>query len=57
VGVGAVTGGGFPFNTDGIFTLIQAVDGPLDGYALQTANGFNYVTAVDGGGLANGGRG
>ena len=33
------------------FTLIRLEDGS---YALQTANGFNYVTAVDGGGLSSG---
>jgi hypothetical protein len=46
--------------SDGIFTLRQmppneATQPPaLNGYALQTSNGFNYVTAVDGGGLAGG---
>jgi len=33
------------------FTLIRQDDGS---YALQTSNGINYVTAVDGGGLAHG---
>jgi hypothetical protein len=33
------------------FTLILQDDGT---YALQTSNGVNYVTAVDGGGLAHG---
>lgn len=37
--------------TDSQFTLIRLDDGS---YAIQTANGFNYVTAVNGGGLANG---
>jgi hypothetical protein len=38
-----------------IQNLSQLVWLPDDGaYALQTADGFNYVTAVDGGGLANG---
>jgi hypothetical protein len=55
VGAGALTARGQILTTDGIFTVIQAVDGPFfGGYALQTANGFNYVTAVDGGGLASG---
>jgi hypothetical protein len=39
-------------SSDGIFTPVWL---PGDGaYALQTADGFNFVTAVDGGGLANG---
>jgi hypothetical protein len=36
---------------DSQFTLIRLVDGS---YALQTPNGINYVTAVNGGGIANG---
>ena len=41
-----------PLSSEGIFTLIRLPD---DGsYALQTCDGFNYVTAVDGGGLAGG---
>jgi hypothetical protein len=54
----ASLGGGFavqsiertPLSTDSQFTLIQV----SDGYALQTPNGFNYVTAVNGGGIASG---
>jgi hypothetical protein len=34
-----------------VLTLIRQVDGS---YALETSNGINYVTAVDGGGLAHG---
>ena len=37
--------------TDSQFTLIRLDDGS---YALQTSNGINYVTAVGGGGIANG---
>ncbi len=37
--------------TDSQFTLIRLNDGS---YALQTSNGINYVTAVGGGGIANG---
>lgn len=37
--------------SDSYFKLIRLDDGS---YALQTSNGFNYVTAVNGGGLANG---
>ncbi len=33
------------------FTLIRVVDGS---FALQTSNGFNYVTADNGGGIASG---
>jgi hypothetical protein len=39
--------------SDGIFTLIR-INAELGQYALQTSNGFNYVTAVDGGGLSGG---
>lgn len=43
---------GYSFlSSDGIFTLVQ-VGGSQ--YALQTADGYNYVTAVGGGGLADG---
>jgi hypothetical protein len=37
--------------TNSQFTLIRLDDGS---YALRTPNGFNYVTAVNGGGLAHG---
>jgi len=58
----AVNGGGltqkgvsaanFGLTSEGIFTLIRL--DAKNGYALQTSDGFNYVTAVDGGGLADG---
>jgi hypothetical protein len=55
--VSAVNGGGMTSNafltdiTDSIFTLIKAQPPNSGGYVLQSAMGFNYVSAVDGGGL------
>jgi hypothetical protein len=58
----AVNGGGKTQNgvtarnngltSEAIFTLIRMSEPGQ--YALQTSDGFNYVTAVDGGGLADG---
>ena len=41
-------------SSDGIFTLIRAEPPSSGGYVLQTGDGFNYLTAVNGGGLASG---
>ena len=41
-------------SSDGIFTLIRAEPPSSGGYVLQTGNGFNYLTSVNGGGLDGG---